>query len=198
MPPRHRESAYMTLTPIYGGGSLLETAAAELEEMRCSTSNHGLHPLPPACHEIILSLSGNQNCIDCGASHPDWTSVSYGAMLCLRCSGTHRSLGVQVSEARAERPRRQLFFSVVIDSSSVTVYANNRTLPRLSAFLLIRHHASVRSQWTIFHMRKYSPCWKVEMRSLRNFLSAMPSFHKTSTILNTDTEPKLLGFIATI
>ena len=32
---------------------------------------------------------------------PEWATISYGAMLCLQCSGHHRSLGVQVSCVRS-------------------------------------------------------------------------------------------------
>ena len=35
-------------------------------------------------------------CADCGAPSPQWASINLGLMVCLQCSGVHRSLGVQV------------------------------------------------------------------------------------------------------
>lgn len=75
--------------------SLLERVACELGRLKTSPSST-LHPFPPACFQLIKSLPGNQQCIDCGSKNPDWASVSYGALLCMRCCGRHRSLGVQV------------------------------------------------------------------------------------------------------
>lgn len=56
---------------------------------------------PPASMKLLLSIPGNGNCIDCGSPDPQWAAVSYGALVCLQCSGRHRSLGVQVSVVRS-------------------------------------------------------------------------------------------------
>eukprot|EP01138_Halocafeteria_seosinensis_P009363 gb/GECG01009568.1/.p1 GENE.gb/GECG01009568.1/~~gb/GECG01009568.1/.p1 ORF type:complete len:393 (+),score=66.42 gb/GECG01009568.1/:1-1179(+) len=49
----------------------------------------------------IRSLPGNQRCVDCQAPHPQWASVNMGTLLCMECSGKHRSLGVHLSFVRS-------------------------------------------------------------------------------------------------
>merc|ERR1712113_1272636 len=66
----------------------------------CSKDN-SLHRLPPTCFEIIRSLPGNKSCVDCKAKNPDWATVSYGALLCINCAASHRSLGVNYSKVRS-------------------------------------------------------------------------------------------------
>lgn len=56
---------------------------------------------PPACLSLLRKIDGNHRCIDCGEHDPQWAAVSYGALLCLQCSGHHRSLGVHVSLVRS-------------------------------------------------------------------------------------------------
>ncbi|CAN0033867.1 unnamed protein product [Scytosiphon promiscuus] len=46
-------------------------------------------------------LEANPECVDCGAPDPDWSSISLGVMMCIECSGIHRSMGVHVSKVRS-------------------------------------------------------------------------------------------------
>lgn len=52
----------------------------------------------------------NHYCVDCGAKNPDWCSLNLGVLLCIECSGIHRSLGTHISKIR----------SLTLDSTSYT------------------------------------------------------------------------------
>jgi hypothetical protein len=83
------------------GIPLLELASAEIENMRNRKDGSGYHSFPPACLSMLKNLEGNHRCIDCREHNPQWAAVRYGALLCLNCSGHHRSMGVQVSTVRS-------------------------------------------------------------------------------------------------
>ncbi|KAJ2316189.1 hypothetical protein H4R23_003685, partial [Coemansia sp. Cherry 401B] len=44
---------------------------------------------------------GNRSCVDCGRADPEWAAINLGALMCIECSGIHRSLGVHVSKVRS-------------------------------------------------------------------------------------------------
>eukprot|EP01113_Clastostelium_recurvatum_P035898 TRINITY_DN504_c0_g2_i1.p1 TRINITY_DN504_c0_g2~~TRINITY_DN504_c0_g2_i1.p1 ORF type:complete len:853 (-),score=207.33 TRINITY_DN504_c0_g2_i1:2591-5149(-) len=50
---------------------------------------------------VLHRVPGNMTCADCDASMPDWASINLGALLCLECSGVHRSLGVHITKVRS-------------------------------------------------------------------------------------------------
>ncbi|KAJ1970258.1 hypothetical protein IWQ62_000086 [Dispira parvispora] len=49
----------------------------------------------------IRKVPGNHQCVDCGAPDPEWSSINMGTLLCIECSGIHRSLGVHLSKVRS-------------------------------------------------------------------------------------------------
>ena len=51
----------------------------------------------------VLEKEANRSCFDCDedCSTDPWSSISHGSVLCLRCAGAHRSLGVHVSFVRS-------------------------------------------------------------------------------------------------
>ncbi|XP_017274724.1 arf-GAP with coiled-coil, ANK repeat and PH domain-containing protein 3 isoform X2 [Kryptolebias marmoratus] len=49
----------------------------------------------------IQGLPGNEQCCDCAQASPCWASINLGVLLCIECSGIHRSLGVHCSKVRS-------------------------------------------------------------------------------------------------
>lgn len=51
-----------------------------------------------ACEEVMAL---NPVCVDCGAERPTWASINLGVVMCIECSGIHRSLGTNISKVRS-------------------------------------------------------------------------------------------------
>ena len=49
----------------------------------------------------LKEVAGNTQCADCGRDNPDWLSMNFGVLICLECSGIHRSMGVHISKVRS-------------------------------------------------------------------------------------------------
>ena len=50
---------------------------------------------------LIQSLIENNVCADCGAENPTWLDINWLVLLCVDCSGIHRSLSVQISKIKS-------------------------------------------------------------------------------------------------
>lgn len=89
--PRSKEEALSL-------NELVVSELAKIERSHCERAQ-----FPSACKRLLFKVEGNNQCIDCGNSNPDWATVTFGALVCLVCSGKHRSLGVNVSTVRSVR-----------------------------------------------------------------------------------------------
>ena len=49
----------------------------------------------------ILFIPGNNQCADCQAPDPEWSSINLGILLCIHCAGCHRSLGTHISVVKS-------------------------------------------------------------------------------------------------
>ncbi|KAJ2575549.1 hypothetical protein EV177_010989, partial [Coemansia sp. RSA 1804] len=98
-----------------------ESATATLASVRNASvaSLRSMHSLPVRAsedsaggggggggrHQQLVSLlhqdEANTRCADCGAPHPEWCSLSLACLVCIECSGIHRSLGTHVSKVRS-------------------------------------------------------------------------------------------------
>ncbi|KAL5667626.1 hypothetical protein ACJX0J_019847, partial [Zea mays] len=65
------------------------------------THHHITSMKPEKPINLLRKVDGNNMCVDCGASEPDWVSLNLGALLCIECSGVHRNLGVHISKVRS-------------------------------------------------------------------------------------------------
>ncbi|KAI8149770.1 hypothetical protein BJV82DRAFT_589199 [Fennellomyces sp. T-0311] len=66
--------------------------------------------VPRFLEQLYEADSANTKCADCGADKPEWCSLNLGILLCIECSGIHRSLGSHLSKVR----------SLILDSASYT------------------------------------------------------------------------------
>eukprot|EP01091_Cochliopodium_minus_P019067 TRINITY_DN7895_c2_g1_i1.p1 TRINITY_DN7895_c2_g1~~TRINITY_DN7895_c2_g1_i1.p1 ORF type:complete len:984 (-),score=310.35 TRINITY_DN7895_c2_g1_i1:104-3055(-) len=49
----------------------------------------------------LQSVPGNKFCADCNSKDPKWASSNLGVLICVDCSGVHRSLGTHISRVRS-------------------------------------------------------------------------------------------------
>ncbi|KAF4968071.1 hypothetical protein FSARC_4489 [Fusarium sarcochroum] len=77
------------------------TVGARPSAVRTTSSGYDEHP------DRVLQMvrdndQGNLWCADCGSgSKVEWVSINLGIILCIECSGIHRSLGTHISKVRS-------------------------------------------------------------------------------------------------
>eukprot|EP00092_Neocalanus_flemingeri_P015121 GFUD01016338.1.p1 GENE.GFUD01016338.1~~GFUD01016338.1.p1 ORF type:complete len:839 (-),score=276.93 GFUD01016338.1:342-2858(-) len=81
-----------------GGSGSIQWEDSDTEEAQDSKARGGQKKDRNAGQ--ILDIPGNENCADCGATDPQWASINWGVVVCIECSGIHRSLGVHITKIR--------------------------------------------------------------------------------------------------
>jgi len=54
-----------------------------------------------AINSLYEADGENRKCADCGEPNPTWISINFGILICLECSGIHRSMGTHISKVRS-------------------------------------------------------------------------------------------------
>ena len=67
------------------------------------TTSSGYEESPDKLLQMVRNADqGNCWCADCGSgSRVEWVSINLGIVLCIECSGIHRSLGTHISKVRS-------------------------------------------------------------------------------------------------
>ncbi|QUC19742.1 uncharacterized protein UV8b_03983 [Ustilaginoidea virens] len=77
------------------------TVGARPSVVRTSSSGYDENP-DKLLQMVRNSDQGNCWCADCGSgSKVEWVSINLGIVLCIECSGIHRSLGTHISKVRS-------------------------------------------------------------------------------------------------
>jgi len=109
------------------------------------------------------------------ACNPEWAAISYGALVCIKCSGRHRSLGVAVSQVRSVAMDHWTYREVV----SMLEGGNSQ----LSNFF--GRHALTKSEFEKRQQKKK----KLEQQQRNQQQQFVSNHHRTtSTIASTNTK----------
>eukprot|EP00045_Choanoeca_perplexa_P014068 m.163552 g.163552 ORF g.163552 m.163552 type:complete len:978 (-) comp16553_c0_seq1:59-2992(-) len=72
--------------------------AAALDQGNADKKDAGVRVDPVGYLSVV---DGNDSCADCGNEEVEWASINLGIVLCINCSGVHRSVGVHISKVRS-------------------------------------------------------------------------------------------------
>ncbi|XP_030319646.1 arf-GAP with coiled-coil, ANK repeat and PH domain-containing protein 3 isoform X3 [Calypte anna] len=94
-------SAYRESPDSYYIERLDRTASPSTSSIDSATDSRERSVRGESILQRVQSIPGNDQCCDCGQPDPRWASINLGILLCIECSGIHRSLGVHCSKVRS-------------------------------------------------------------------------------------------------
>ncbi|NXD10926.1 ACAP3 protein, partial [Nothocercus nigrocapillus] len=94
-------SAYRESPDSYYIERLDRTASPSTSSIDSATDSRDRSVKGETILQRVQSIPGNDQCCDCGQPDPRWASINLGILLCIECSGIHRSLGVHCSKVRS-------------------------------------------------------------------------------------------------
>ncbi|KFO09739.1 Arf-GAP with coiled-coil, ANK repeat and PH domain-containing protein 3, partial [Balearica regulorum gibbericeps] len=94
-------SAYRESPDSYYIERLDRTASPSTSSIDSATDSRERNVKGESILQRVQSIPGNDQCCDCGQPDPRWASINLGILLCIECSGIHRSLGVHCSKVRS-------------------------------------------------------------------------------------------------
>lgn len=91
------------------------TVGARPSHVRTNSNSFDENP-SKLLQQIRNADQGNTWCADCGSSSKvDWVSINLGIILCIECSGIHRSLGTHISKIRSLTLDTQSFTNDIVE-----------------------------------------------------------------------------------
>ncbi|KAJ5766386.1 uncharacterized protein N7511_004002 [Penicillium nucicola] len=138
---------------------------------------------------------GNNWCADCGSSSKvEWVSINLGIVLCIECSGIHRSLGTHISKIRSLTLDVHSFSSDIVE---ILLQIGNRVSNMIWEATLDQslkpNATSTREQRLKFITAKYvDRCYVEGLPSPRSRFST-PDEHLLASIKRNDIQGVLFG-----
>ncbi|TRY92043.1 hypothetical protein DNTS_034918 [Danionella cerebrum] len=94
-------SAYREISENYYIERLDRTASPSTSSIDSASEGRERVSRGESILQRVQSVTGNEFCCDCGQPDPRWASINLAVLLCIECSGIHRSLGVHCSKVRS-------------------------------------------------------------------------------------------------
>ena len=132
------------------------TVGARPSYVRTDSNSYGEDPMK-LLQEIRDRDQGNAVCADCNSNvKTEWVSINLGIVLCIECSGIHRSLGTHVSKVRSLTLDTVSFTSDIVE---IIMQVGNRISNQIWEGRLDPahkpHHSASRDQRLRFITDKY-------------------------------------------